>query len=332
MFRNWDLISNVKRHVGLRLSASVFAGCCFTAFICSSSGASKPFTSNPFSRCVTICLNVPFSKWAWFIDFFRCDVVLAYMNCSMMTWAAIPNASSASFWSSSRKSTNFCFAGLKTNFWNLCFAVAIDWGFTYFLRKTARVSPKVSRVRLLLFWKVCSASPSWENGNSWFCHLQSADYGFWGSFGKDFQATQTSQICRQALTSLWWAVLAIWKFCWCYYESLQNWCCFPTNEVPKKIWSASIAAGVFSLRISGWLLEWFIFCLPDNLLGEQYVTSSWTPVTLSCHLLGQSFASSVCVRCLLQDEGHSGSRPYSFLGLCQMRSGRLQSGSRVALN
>ena len=36
-----------------------------------------------------------------------------------------------------------------------------------------------------------------------------------------------------------------------------------------------------------------------------------------CHggLLGQSFASSGCRRCLHQDEDHSGSRPHSFPGL-----------------
>ena len=33
------------------------------------------------------------------------------------------------------------------------------------------------------------------------------------------------------------------------------------------------------------------------------------------HLLGQSFVSSGCWRCLLQDEGYSGSRPHLFPGL-----------------
>ena len=39
------------------------------------------------------------------------------------------------------------------------------------------------------------------------------------------------------------------------------------------------------------------------------------------HLLGQSFASCGCGRCLLQDEDHSGSRPHSFPGSCHMRFG-----------
>ena len=52
------------------------------------------------------------------------------------------------------------------------------------------------------------------------------------------------------------------------------------------------------------------------------------------HLLGQSFASSGCGRCLLQDEDHSGSRPHSFPGLYSMHSGtspeRFRSGPELA--
>ena len=146
-------------HVGLRVSAFLFAVLWLTVFICSSSGASKSFSSNSLYRCVTTCSYVPFSKLAWYIDFFRFGGFLAYVNCSMMAWAAISNASLVSFWSWSRKSTNFWFAGLRMSFWNLCFAVAIDWGFTYFLRKTARISPKLYRVGPLIFSNVCNASP-----------------------------------------------------------------------------------------------------------------------------------------------------------------------------
>ena len=38
-------------------------------------------------------------------------------------------------------------------------------------------------------------------------------------------------------------------------------------------------------------------------------------------LLGQCFSSSGSRRSLLQDEDHSGSRPHSFTGLCQLHSG-----------
>ena len=87
-------------------------------------------------------------QMAWFIDFFRCGGILAYMNCSMIAWASTPNAPFANFWSSSKKSINFWFGGLNTSCWNMCFAVAIDWGFTYFLRNTVRISPKFSLLGL----------------------------------------------------------------------------------------------------------------------------------------------------------------------------------------
>ena len=58
-----------------------------------------------------------------------------------------------------QKSINFWFTGLNTSCWNLCFAVAIDWGFTYFLRNTVRISARFSRFGLLMFLNVCSAPP-----------------------------------------------------------------------------------------------------------------------------------------------------------------------------
>ena len=117
------------------------------------------FSSNSFSRCDAICSYVPFSNCAWLIDFFRWRDIFAYNNCSMIAWAATPNASFDSFSSSFRKSIILCFAGLKTSCWNLCFAAAIDWGFTYFLRNTVGISPKFSLLGLVMFLKVCSASP-----------------------------------------------------------------------------------------------------------------------------------------------------------------------------
>ena len=62
----------------------------------------------------------------------------------MITWTTTPNASLASLWSSSKKSIYFCFAALKTTRRNLCLAGAIDWGSTYFLGNTVKISPNVS--------------------------------------------------------------------------------------------------------------------------------------------------------------------------------------------
>ena len=56
----------------------------------------------------------------------------------MVSSAATPNASFVNFWSSSRKSIKLWFVGLKTSHWNLCFAVATDWGFTLFLKERSQ--------------------------------------------------------------------------------------------------------------------------------------------------------------------------------------------------
>ena len=198
-----------------------------------------------------------------------------------MAWAAIPNAPLASFWSSSRKSTNLWFAGLKTSFLKLCLAVAIDWGFTYSLRKTARLSPRSSRVGPLMFLNVCNASPLMREKSSWFPPLHSVDYEFLDSFGKDLQNSSNFSDFPSTVGIVFVSdfghfeilLILFWKFA----ELLLFANCWSAN----KIWSASIVAGVFSLRSCGWLVERFFFCFPEDVLGEQYVTSSWTPVTKS---------------------------------------------------
>ena len=107
-----------------------------------------------------MCSYMPFCKWAWFIDFFGRGGILAYMNSSRIGWAAILNAPFANFrTSSSKKSINFWFVGLKNNRQKLCFVVAFDWALTYFLRNIIRISAKISRFRLLMFLNVCGASP-----------------------------------------------------------------------------------------------------------------------------------------------------------------------------
>ena len=171
-------------HVGLGLSALVFVGCWLTVFICSSSGASKSFSSNSISRCVTIWSSVLFSKWAWFNNFFRCGGILAYMISSMKASAAIPNASLISFWSLSRKLAFFDLldwrrvSGICVSLWP-----SIGVSPTFF-RKPLEFLPNSLWLDQYCFRNFVAHLPSWENGSSWLCHLQSTDYEFWGSFGK----------------------------------------------------------------------------------------------------------------------------------------------------
>ena len=98
--------------VGFGFSGFCCVACCVTVFIRSWSAASKPWSSNSFLRCDTICSCVLFSKCASLINFFRWGGILAYMNCSMIVWATTPNASFGSFWSSFWKPNLFWFAAL----------------------------------------------------------------------------------------------------------------------------------------------------------------------------------------------------------------------------
>ena len=126
----------------------------------------------------------------------------------------------------------FWFAGLETSFCFLCFAVALDWSFTYILRKTARISPRFSRVGPLLLSNVCGRSPPWESRSSWFCRFQSIDCVFWCSFGKDLQTAQASKISRETLASLWWVTFAFCKFSEFCYWNFRKCCGLPTAEGP----------------------------------------------------------------------------------------------------
>ena len=114
------------------------------------------------SLYLTLCLvpeNGGLPKLFLPVTFLIFDGLPWNVNCSMMAWAAIPNASLAILWRSSLKSTNFWFDGFEMSFWKLCFALAIDWDLTYFLEKIVGFSRSFSRVGLPLFLNVCNASP-----------------------------------------------------------------------------------------------------------------------------------------------------------------------------
>ena len=131
---------------------------------------------------------------------------------SMLAWAAVPNACMASFWCSSRITNNFRFAGLKRSFWNLCFAVAIDCGFKYFVRKTARISPKFSRVVPLVFLNVCSASPFMREWK-WLILSSSVSRRWMLRLAwKNLETAQTFQYSRETWALRLWVTLETWKF------------------------------------------------------------------------------------------------------------------------
>ena len=203
--------------------------CCVTVFFWSSYGASKPFSSKSLSRCDTFCSYVPFCKCVWFIDFLRCGGFSAFMNCSMIAWAATPNASFASFWSSSRKSINFCFAALKTSRWNLCFTVAIDWGSTFFLGNTVRL-PNSLRWGWWRFGRFAVHHHAWGSGSNLFCVLLSVGCEFSNLVGTDFQIDQICLIVHQMWAFSLWGIWATSRLCLCCCWNWLNYCSSPIAE------------------------------------------------------------------------------------------------------
>ena len=261
-------------HVGLGLSSFVFVACWLTVFTCSKSGISKRLDSHAYSRCVTICLFVPFSKWAWFTDFFsRYSGISAYMNYSKMAWAAIPNAPLASFWSSSGKSAKFWFAGLKTSFWNLFLSIGILR--TYY-SKLSEFLPDSLGLGCKSFWMCAVHHSPWESESSWCCRLQSAGFEFSGLFVTDLQVDQTFRISCQTRALLWLAILANWKFCECGFKNLQNWCCLPNDEWPTKFGSLRLSQGGSTVEMRFTRRESFLLFAwrrSRGALGEIFLNS-----------------------------------------------------------
>ena len=207
------------------------------------------------------------------------------------------DASLASFWSSSRKYTNFWFAGLKTSFWSLCFAVAIDWGFTYLLRKTARISPRFSPVGPLKILNVCSASPVMRE---WQKFILSSSVNWLRILRLIWKRSSNSSNFSDFLSNVGIVVvrdfgnLEILLILLLKFEELLLFAnCWRAN----KSWSASIVAGVFSLRNCCWLVEWFFFRFPKDVLWEQYVTSLWT--ASSCHFTVAIFWANILHRLVM---------------------------------
>ena len=83
--------------------------------------------------------------------------------------------------------------------------------------------------------------------------------------------------CWHRFGEQFWQIGILLILLWKFAEFLL----FANCWRPKKIWSASTVARVSSLRKCGWPVEQLFFCFPEDVLGKQYVTSSWTPVTMS---------------------------------------------------
>ena len=108
-----------------------------------SSDSSNALRSSSRSRLATISSQVPFSHRAILTDRFNFGGSFAYNKMSIILFSLSPNAFSAPWFSSSKKSGNFMVFGSETSRCHLCFAVAWDSGLTYFLRNMTSTSSSV---------------------------------------------------------------------------------------------------------------------------------------------------------------------------------------------
>ena len=154
--------------------------------------------------------------------------------------------------------------------------------------------------------------PLWENGSSWFCPLQSADYGFWGSFGKDLQTARTFQISPRKWASLSWVTLAVWKFCYFCYGKLQNCCCLPTTEGPTKFVCFKRRRGILiltaELRLTGKsIVSLFSWRHTRGAVSDFFVNSCHYVAAIanlfcsSCHHVVAIFWAKILRRLVVKD-------------------------------
>ena len=150
-----------------------------------------------------------------------------------------------------KKLINFWFAGLKTSCWILCFAVAIDWGFIYFPRNTVRISARFSWFGLLMFLNVCSASPRMRE---WKLFILSSSVSWLWIFKTVWNRSSNCSIFSDFPSKVGIVVVrdlgsfeTLLPLLLTLAELLFVANCWGAN----KIWSASIVAGVFSLRNCG---------------------------------------------------------------------------------
>ena len=249
-----------------------------------------------------------------------------------------------------RKFTNFWFAGLRTSFWKLCFTVAIDWDFTYFLGNTGRTSRKFSRVGPLMFLKVCNATPlmrEWKylilsSSVSWLWILRL--FGKKSSNSSNFSdfPSNVGIIVVSDFGNLEIVLILLGKF--------ADLLLFANCWSASKIWSASIVAGGVLFLLS-WrctrgavcvMLAANLFCSSCHhiVVAETLFLNSYHHVVAfcsSCHHVVAVFWARVLCHLVVEEARF---RMRVTLGVILIRSlvytkcvpGHLRSGCGMALN
>ena len=188
--------------------------CWLTVFLCSSSKFSNAFNSYSLSHIVTICPYVPLSKKP--ILSFHSGIWIFGKFERIIN--GLGSYSKSFFWKSlncNHKWNNFCFTGLKSIFWKLCFAVAVSRGFNVCPDNCKNFSHihSDSLLMFLIVWEALSGMRE----RIFFCHIWSSDSVYWGLSGRDLDwKSAFFFIFRQRWALLWLVKLAVWRFClWC---------------------------------------------------------------------------------------------------------------------
>ena len=174
--------------------------------------------------------------------------------------------------------------------------------------------------------------PSWKCGNGWFCQLQSSDCEVWGSFGKDLQRARSFKTSPWKWASLWWAILAIWKFCWIVMKisRIVDVCQLLRGQQKLVCFNRCRSSFTAVLQLTGravvFLLSWRstgeAVCDFFVNSGHHVVAIFWAKVSRRLNVEDACFRMRITLGVVLIS---------SYVrDICV--SGRLRSGSSVALN
>ena len=183
------------------------------------------------------------------------------MNCSMIAWAATPNAFLARFCSSFGKSLCLWFAGCWIPVVEICVFLWLLTGVSrIFYQKQSEFLPHFFCWVRWCFWRFVLHSHARGSGSSLVCLFPRVDCGFRNLFGTNLQTVWISLSNRQKWALSLWGIWTISRFCWCCW----NWqsCCYsPIVEGPKEPGMLQLSQGCSHCEIGAdlWSGPSFVF-------------------------------------------------------------------------
>ena len=160
----------------------------------------------------------------WFVQVGR---HLAFMNCSMIAWAATLSLVSVVRLENRLTSSSLvCRPVIESCvlLWPLTEVARIFYG------TQSEVLPSSLLRRLVMFWNFVTHRHAWESGSSLFSLLLWVDCEFSKFFKTDLQTLLFFLISRQRWALSLWRIWAISRFTWCCWWKWLYYCSSPTVE------------------------------------------------------------------------------------------------------